>query len=227
MTSRAGPRTRSRSNSSLSGRGVTLIELLLVLSLIVMLVGATVATFGSGRGRRRFLEASRRFETLFRMARAEAANEGRRLRVSFESSEGSDAEIRVLWEPDPLGEPEGFVDYDAVAWRDYIPASDDAVVTSARRIGDSAYRVMEEVASAGDGDESLQHITFYPDGSSDSAVVELSPIDENSALRAVLRLDGPTGTIQTFLLIESELEDAREAIEQGTYTSSDGEEEDD
>ena len=225
MTSRAGPTKRRRARSLAESRaaacrrtqGVTLLELMLVLSLVVALVGATVVTFGSGRERRRFLEASRRFETLFRMARATAANEGRRLRISFGAAEDPSPEVRVLWEPDPLEEPDEFVPYNAVAWSDYVPTSGEAIVISVRRIGDSAYRVMEEEGFRGESEDDFQFLTFHPDGSGDSALLELRPVEDSSALRSVLRLDGPTGTIESFLLLESELEEVRGLIEQGTY----------
>ena len=66
-------------------------------------------------------------------------------------------------------------------------------------------------------EDALQSITFYPDGSSDSALLELAPIDPDDTIRSTVRLDGVNGTAETLELTETELEENRELIAQGLY----------
>ena len=70
---------------------------------------------------------------------------------------------------------------------------------------------MDDSPGPGDRNEApLEPITFSPGRTSDSAVVELAPLveaeDDETAERAVIELDGLTGTIATRLLNEEQRE---------------------
>jgi len=201
--------------------GLTLLELVLALSMLVMLAAVAAITVGRGYGRRQFEEAVRRFESTLRMTRVEAAAQGRRFRVSFaplSATDDSSAAIRVEWEVQPLTEPGRFTDYDRVStWSGYIPG-DEIRILSCRLTGPSTYHMTGD-----EEDESeavLQSITFYPDGSSDSALVEIAPRDEDDVMRAVIRLDGINAMLRTLTVTDDELEENRQDIEQGLYVQA-------
>ncbi|MCD6364267.1 MAG: hypothetical protein J7M14_00150 [Planctomycetes bacterium] len=194
-----------------------MLELTLALSLMVMLVSLTMVTVGRSDERRGFRSAAERIGTLFRMARAESAGRGRRFRIAFAENDEGDKlpAIVVLWEAEPLAEPGQFTEYTVSTWSSYIPV-DDVRVLSCTLIGPSAYRALERRGMSEDED-ALQSITFYPDGSSDSALLELAPIDPDDTIRSTVRLDGVNGTAETLELTETELEENRELIAQGLY----------
>lgn len=196
--------------------GLTLLELALVLALIVMLASLTMVTVGRSGERRRFSGAVERICTVFRMARAESAGRGRRFQVVFSrGGEQGGRAVSVLWEAGPLTDPGQFTEYTVSTWSSYIPV-DDVRVLSCTLIGPSAYQTLDRRGMSEDED-TLAGITFYPDGSSDSALLELAPINQDETIRAVIRLDGVNATVKTFEVTESELEENRELIAQGLY----------
>jgi len=196
--------------SSVRGTGAkafTLIEVTLVMLLLALLVGAVVLNFTDWGESRRLEEGARRFEALLYMARAEAANRGRKLRLAFEPGEQDRAEIRILEEADPLGAPSEFSEFTACTWRHYLPGELVEVVRS-ELLGDSAYRLMErELTDQADStDQPLEAVTFYPDGSCDSALIELASTGESDARKAIIEIEGLTGTITRRILTPSEWE---------------------
>jgi len=74
----------------------------LALAILVLLAGMVAVSFPALAGSRSLEEASLRMETALRMARADAANKGRRLRLEFDQEQGR---ATVLWEPEPLTGP--------------------------------------------------------------------------------------------------------------------------
>ena len=157
------------------------------------------------------------------MARAEAQNEKRRLRIEFGDAEGLvdgdlPTPVRVLWEPEHLTEPGQFVPYPMATWASSVPSEIVRVLRS-RHVGPSAYRTITSMTGGGDDDdgEALQTVTFYPDGWSDSALIELAPSELESPLRAAIRLDGDSGSVTTLILTETEIEDHHDEIVEGTY----------
>ena len=198
--------------------GFTLIEIVLTLGILVMLAAVAAITVGRGYERKQFDEGVRRFEATLRMARVEAATQGRRFTVSFEQGEDGSASVRVQWEAQPLTEPGKFSDYANLStWSGYIPG-DEIRILSCRLIGASAYRL---TGDAEEDEAELQAITFYPDGSSDSALIALAPPDEDDAVRAAVRLDGVNAALQTFRVTDDELEENIQDIEQGLYVPLD------
>ena len=202
---------------------MTLIEIVLVLALVVLLAGVVVGSMGRSQSHREFLEAANRFETVLRMARAEAQNEKRRLRVDFgDDPDAVDAglptPVRVLWEPEHLTAPGEFVAYPMATWASSVP-SEIVRVLSSRHVGPSAYRTISSMTGGGDDDdpEALQSLTFYPDGWSDSALIELAPAELENPLRAAIRLDGDSGNVTVLILTESQFEAHHEEIVDGTY----------
>jgi type II secretory pathway pseudopilin PulG len=109
----------------MSGRAFTLVELLLTVALIFLLSGAVVFNFASLQRGARLDEGLTQIESIFRYARAEASNTGRRVEIVFGNGLTPDAtnapafgtaggaatnsRVQVLWEPDPVGAPGTFV----------------------------------------------------------------------------------------------------------------------
>jgi len=187
--------------------GFTLLELTLAMAIVLLLLGAFVVNYTGYQGSRRLADGVDRFGTVLRMARAEAASIGRRLRLSFDEET---AQMQVLWEPEPLTEPGQFVRYHACTWRHYLPTG-TVRVSRCQLVGSSAYRVLaaESLRDSAFEEEALEAITFYPDGSSDSAVIELvaSRDDPDEAIpRAVIQLDGLNGTIKTDFLTPDDVD---------------------
>ena len=195
---------------------------MLTLALIVMLAAVVAVGIGQNQDRRRFVEVAGRFETLLKMARAEAQNENRRFRIEFglpdeEADPDELTPVKVLWEPNHLTEPGEFASYQLSTWQTYVPDREVRVLRC-RLIGASAYRVISSLAGGADEDkESLQTITFYPDGWSDSALIELAPPEYDSPFRAAVRIDGDSGSVSVLLLGETELDENHDEIEEGTY----------
>jgi prepilin-type N-terminal cleavage/methylation domain-containing protein len=176
--------------------GFTLLELALVLAVLATLLGVTVLNL-RGFGRSQALdETARRLETALRLARAEAANEGRCIRLEPDAETGG---LRVLWEPEPLAAPGAYETYPCT-WRDYLPGGSVRVVRC-RLTGDSAYRTLWTDRLQEDGtDDELEPVTFYPDGTSDSAELELAGEER----RAVVEIRGLTGTVSSRMLAADE-----------------------
>ena len=188
-----------------SGQGFTLIELLLVVVLVMLLLGAVIFNFSSLTDNAVLDEAATRIETIFRFARAHAANTGRQVRVVFsESAETNGAagavSIRLEWEPDPLGEPGVFAAVEESALR----ADDllDRVQIENVELGEGT-PVSTETDEATTGEDLLlldeasfelfPSIAFFPDGSSDSATITLTEPDAETPRKLILRLNGLTG----------------------------------
>jgi len=190
-TSRPGPNRRSRP------RGFTLLEVTLTLGLLALLAGLSVYGFSGWQRVSALNEGSERFATLLRAARFEAASVGKRLRLTFAASDDVETEgagFDLLWEPDPLEAPGEFVPYGGLFTRSRAP--DKLVrVRRCRLTGDSAYEVMATLGSG--ADEDLQNVTFYPDGSSDSAEVVLISTNSPDRRGVVITLSGLTGTMTT------------------------------
>src|SRR5687768_10309322 len=93
-----------------TGRGFTLVELLLTVVLLMLLASAAVISFSSLLSGSELEEGAAQMEGLMRYARAHAANTGKKVQLVFEeqTSDGMIVplgNVRVLWEADPLGFP--------------------------------------------------------------------------------------------------------------------------
>jgi len=191
--------------------GLTLVELLLALLVLLMLFAAVVGTFSNWYEHASLPAAARQYEGILRLARAEAASSGRRIRMSFDPET---LQPRMLWEPNPLAEPGMFVPYPG-DWAHRLP-TDLVRVSRCQRTGSSALQMLvyedtDELESE-DGNI-LQPLTFYPDGSCDSAIIELIGADESELRVGVIRLDGESGVITLHVLTPAELEEFHEEAE--------------
>jgi len=197
MTSATGWKNRWSSRPGRAHRrGLTLLELLASLVILALLAGLGVVNFVSFAAGGKLQEGALRFETALRLARATAAHRGRRVRLRFQPGKGTAV---VLWEPRPLAEPGQFVQLPA-SWSGRLP--DESIRTTRCRLsGPSAYQtlVMKTTHRVQEGND-LQPVTFYPDGSSDSAVIELRSTAEDEALRALIQLDGLNNQVTTRIL---------------------------
>ena len=192
-------------------RALTLLELLLALSIVIALFGVVVLNVPAWAESQRLEEGAYRFESMLGMARAEAANLGRKLRLDFQTAEEGTTRIRVLWESDPLSAPEYFSEYSACTWLHHVPTGLVKVARS-ELIGSSAYRLLEKniMEDAGASEVPLAAVTFYPDGSCDSAVIELLSTSASDKRVALIEVDGLTGTISSRITTPAELADERQ-----------------
>lgn len=198
----------------------TLIELMIVVIMLVVLMTTMVWVVGRGYSYKNLDQGSRQFVTMLRMMRAESTNTGRRFRLNFvepgtATTEGSDGEpvqhytFQVLWEPQPLAEPGQFIPYDEL-WAKSVP-NDLVIVRRSTRTKSGAMRV-EVFASGETGDSSEdsdvpQSIDFFPDGTSESAEIELVSISEQDPRMSFIKLTGSVGILERRLYTESEFEE--------------------
>jgi hypothetical protein len=155
-------------------------------------------------------ESARRIESILRMARAEAAGQGRRIRLAFDPGTLAPS---ITWEPDPLAQPGVFVPHYG-QWAHDLPTDVLRFVTC-RRTGASAEKLLtyadaeEPVSPEG---QPLQSITFLPDGSCDSAVLELvAAADASDPRIARIEIAGLTGSVSLQILTPLEREELEEA----------------
>lgn len=101
-----------------TGRGFTLVELLLTLALILLLAAAAAFNFASLQRGKHLDEGMLQFEALLRFARSQAESSGRPIQLVFEdpstSTNGAATStnriLKLRWEPDPLGAPGVYAD---------------------------------------------------------------------------------------------------------------------
>ena len=186
------------------GDGFTLIELLLTLVVLMLLLGAVVMNFTGLQSSSQLDEGVEAFESLVRYARAHAANSGCRVRLTFEEVAGEGelavplGNVFVGWEPEPLNKPGEFHPLEEVA-----PILETMLrfveVDEVRPVGG-----FNESPASGSGlaefaDEQsygFEPITFYPDGSSDTAEVVLSARESDEERQVAVQIIGTTGTVR-------------------------------
>ena len=194
--------------------GYTLLELLLVVLLVLLFTGAAVMNVAPLAQGARLDEGVGQLETLLRFARAEAAQQGRRhqlqIQTATEVPPAQRAAIAVRWEPEPLDAPGVFVRSQSTAAlaqsvtehvriehvRLIEPASAPAPPSTTR----DSWGQMSESASEHPGTPALgpfeewPPITFYPDGSSDSAEILVGSADINDPRRMLVKWNGLSGS---------------------------------
>ena len=133
-----------RPATSDSPRGMTLIELMITVVILVTLIGAVLPLVSPNNDARKIAEAARGLQTYFMQAQAEAARTGRPVGVGFrETSPGSGVAIeafqmvvpkpypgssslsRVGVEPLPSADKDSFYSLDSVPPGSVSPGSDD------------------------------------------------------------------------------------------------------
>jgi len=182
------------------------------IALLALLAGVMVTGFSSWYDTERIDEGARRLESIVRLARAEAASRGRRIRLAFD---GETLRALVEWEPLPLEQPGVFVAHPAV-WAHDLP-NDELRFRRCQRIGASALQMLtyqreEELQSQAGG--LLQAVMFYPDGSFDSAIIEVGDPQEIDARVGRIDLDGTNGTINLRILTPTEQDEQAELDEE-------------
>ncbi len=189
------------------GTAFTLIEILLAITLLMVLLTVVVVNIGGWGKSQRLLEGADRFETLIYMARADAANMGKKLRLSFTGDEDSEefesGSITVLIESDPLGAPGQFVEYTGCSWLHQLPTG-MIQVNKCRLLGSSSY---SRAVWSDDDEDEISPLTFYPDGSCDSAEIELTSTDPDDSRVLIIEVDGITGRVTTQIYQKDNLPD--------------------
>lgn len=187
--------------------GFTLLELVLVLSLLVLLGTLAVVNFGGVQRKALLNEGVERFQTTVMLLRAEAANQGVRVRLAFEQGDDELWQPVVLWERDPLVAPGEFTAYEGAGVREHLPGSIVRVAVC-RLTGSSAYQTLSGVGMA-DDEEACVPVTFYPDGSCDSAEIHLVSADPGDSRVAVFKISGLTGRTECTVYSAEEYLDIR------------------
>jgi prepilin-type N-terminal cleavage/methylation domain-containing protein len=188
--------------------GFTLLELMLALSVLLVLTGVMVYGFSGWQRTALLDEGAQRFATLLRMLRAESAMCGKRLRLAFTPAGDatSGATIETLCEREPLDGPEAFTSYEGALWQAGSPAQLVRVIRC-RLTGPARYPASG--AAAGGSPEGLAppSIDFYPDGSSDSAIVYLVSVNAKDTRVAVVELNGHSGSASSRILTAAEFQE--------------------
>lgn len=200
-------------------QGFSLVELLLTLVLILCLAAASVFTFTAIYKSANLDEGSDRFQSMIRFAQAEAATTGRKVRLQFVPNESASLEsaaelrtIKVTWEADLLNSPGVFEEYTNKAWSEEI-VNELVGVTKVAQISDSGTPMpVESMDTGATGMEEYSEsdgfpaITFYPDGTCDSAEVVLASRNSDDERRLAVRLGGMLGTMTTRTMSAKEVE---------------------
>lgn len=205
-------RTWSGLNHAQTGRGFTLVELLLAVVILLLLTGAAVFNFSSLRRGAALEEGATQMAALLRYARSYSVNSGKQVQLTIvrdTASLSNQSPVRLMCERNPLSNAGHF---EAVREADtYINQMDDLVrVEEAQVLGQAEYPVAARSdASTNAALESFHFeemwdeeparpvtITFYPDGTSDSSEVILASKDEEDSRRISLKVGGLVGTIR-------------------------------
>jgi prepilin-type N-terminal cleavage/methylation domain-containing protein len=195
MAKRAGPHPHS------AGSGFTLIELLLTVVLLLVLAGAAVISFSSLLHSSELDEGVNQLEALARFARAQAANTGKKVQLTFQEmgAEGvlmPMGTVGAVWEPDPVDKPGEFVplpeaqlmvrSVNELLWFEEVRHADDPGATVET----------EDDAGTHEVSYGFEPITFYPDGSNDSAEIIISAVSFEERRKVSFKISGITGAIR-------------------------------
>lgn len=213
-------------------RGFTLVELLLVLVLMFLLLGAVVFNFSLGHREAQLNEGVAQFEALLHFAKAQAAFTGKRVEIRLAPSPLKDAtraavpgvaplDLEVRWEPDPVSEPGVFQRLEEAS--PFLgPISESLEVAEIRPTsGDVSNEAGKDSAlmpsatnmtASGEAIEGrvaeFMSVMLWPDGSSDSVEFLLHPSDSTDGRTFVVTLDGVTGSIRHRVVVAEELSTA-------------------
>jgi prepilin-type N-terminal cleavage/methylation domain-containing protein len=223
---------RIRTNKPI--RGFSLVELLLTLVLILCLAAASVFTFTALYRSANLDEGYDRFQSLIRFAQAEAATTGRKVRLQFvpvEATESTNTDeerpelrrIEVTWEADLLNAPGVFQSYTNKSWseemvNELVGVEKVQSIQSPNIQGDAGSSPTFTESEAGSFSEAyatrdFPSVTFYPDGSCDSAEIVLASRNPEDERRVEVRLTGILGSVSSRTIsgeeaLSDELDDA-------------------
>ncbi len=202
-------------------RGFSLVELLMTTVLVGLMAGALVFSFGNLMRGAHLEEGAGRVEGLVRYARAQAANTGRKVQlvfsdVSASETNGASTSIRMTWEPDPLSQPGQFRDLWQAASQ--TEGLDELVrIEGVELLAETNLQTISYSEPANDDAKKkdlVSCITFYPDGTCDSAQITLASSDPETLDRMAVRIAGLTGTISHYLISPGEIADPGTPFEQ-------------
>lgn len=201
------PRARPRH----SGAAFTLIELILVVALVSLLLGAVAFNFGALSRGQSLEEGASQFEALLRLSRANAAATGRPVLLALlaatnaapsseATSGGSPAalSLAVLSQPDPLRQPDLYqtlpsTQYLLTQLADLIRLE---IPLPPKNPDQSDPSDPSDPSSPSSTTTPFTPIlTFNPDGSSDAADFILLPQDPEDRRRIHIHVDAITGTL--------------------------------
>jgi prepilin-type N-terminal cleavage/methylation domain-containing protein len=205
-------RTTAGLNFQAATRGFTLIELLLTVVLLLLLAGAIVVNFPAMQGAAQLDEAAEQMESAIRFSRAYAANSGCKVRLRFEekAEEGNAVpmgNVFVEWESDPVHKPGVYEPLREVATL-VESMLDAAQIEDVRSLdAPSSPTTSPGVGEMEEGEMSFAPITFFPDGSSDSAEIILASRSEGEGRRISITIVGATGVVRKAPVIEFDSND--------------------
>lgn len=193
-----------RCGATLPSKGFSLVELLLAVAIMAMLVAAVVFSFSTLLTGSQLDEGVTQFENLVRLARAHAGNTGRRVQLAFQEEVTPEGAVVgkpiVIWEPDPVANPGKFEKLWEVS--QVIESVNEFIaIDSSRQSGtdEASVESGEPRGWSEAGAEAppwLTPVTFYADGSADSAEIVLVSRDTDDARRVVLHVEGITGALR-------------------------------
>jgi hypothetical protein len=158
----------------------------------MLIAAVAVVAVGSMDNRDAMSEAVGAYEAVLRQARAHAMRDARPMRLVFDPDNGSP---QLMAQGDPVAAP-GRFDHPAMIWPELAETQDVRLVRCERKVAsDFAAAVAEDPVS--DHELNRQALTFQPDGTSDTAELELELSDDHAGYHAVISIDGFTGTIAT------------------------------
>lgn len=201
-----GRTKKTTNNETLRSGGMTLLEVLLAVSILVFLVGVTGIGLRALSSRGSISDAVKNFAVGLRMTRAEAAIQGKRFRLTFDEELGG----KILIETDPITSPGQFVEYAKCTWNQRL-INPHLRVTGSILIGASAFSTLGQIGNIENDEKKFQSITFNADGSCDSAEITLKSRNENDPRRFIVKLDGITG--KTTIKIKDSTEENNIATE--------------
>ena len=185
----------------------TLLEVLLVITLLVMLAGFSWPLLGGVREAEELHESAQRLKTLIQMCRARAMNESRRYRITFRT----DGTLKVRRQRDPLYAPQEYYRF-REQWATTPAVLERAWIESLLPLPDGPppIDVEDELVEFEDFDEELVPVTeldqpfelyFEPDGTCGSACWVLRDEDGRGL---EMTLDGRLGRVEVELLQRQE-----------------------
>lgn len=185
--------------------GFTLIELLICMAMLLLLFSAVVMYYPRMTQGMDLREGARRLESALRYARAEAALNGRQLRLVYEQE--AEGRLKVQWEARPFEAPGEFTDLTWPAWVEQLP--NDMVRIERIDWLDMPLRRSSDEDDLDDRDDlpMPQYVTFYPDGSCDSVRFIVASRDRRDEQVAIVQINGMNGNVRTYYLLREEADE--------------------
>lgn len=198
-------------------RGTSLVEVLLTLIIVLALVGTAVINFTGTHKAAALREGAERFESLIQYARAESSLTGKKYRIVFQEQTNTTAGAtlkcaRLERESDPVKAPGVFEEVAQTGGWNLSELDELIGVQAVRPPGTLAKKPVNDLPATDSADDSddetnpdadMASVTFYPDGSSDSAEIVLAPRDGEQKSRVALTISGVTGKISRAYMEES------------------------